>query len=212
MKNLKRGKMITGVIIAVVFMISTAVIATNASARSTKKSILVSPDSSKTKDGKPGEIIQINLEDYARINWSEKERQNAELVVDFVQHLMNDHDFEYVREKFGSNPYTQHNRGMSDGMEGVIEVVSDLAKRYPDYTYDVKHIYVDGDYVIIHTHSTLKMKHRGNPNKGLNIIDSWKVVDGKIVEHWDSIQAIHGSMRFYALMTGGKVKNSNTLF
>ena len=101
---------------------------------------------------------------------------------------------------------------MVDGLEGVLEVVSSFAKRYPDYTYDVKHIYVDGDYVTLHSHATNKKKHRGNPQKGLNIMDTWKVENGELTEHWDAVQPIHGSMRFLFWMIGGKFRNKNTYF
>ncbi|MEM6346280.1 MAG: nuclear transport factor 2 family protein [Bacteroidota bacterium] len=158
------------------------------------------------------DTLQIKFKQFARDHWTDQERENVAIVIDFVQHLMNNHDFEYVKEKFGDHPYTQHNRAMNDGMSGVIEFVSDFAERFPEYTYDVKHIYVDGDFVIFHSHSTIKQKHRANPNKGLNIIDTWRVKDGQIVEHWDSIQAVDGSMRLFGLMSGGKIKNANTLY
>lgn len=158
------------------------------------------------------ERIQIDLETLKRPNWSEVELNNAQVVRDFVQQLMNNHDFKYVEENFGKNPYKQHNRSMTDGISGVLNTIKDLVKRYPDYTYDVKHMSVDGDYVIIQSHVTLNKKDRGNPNKGLNIKDTWRVENGKLVEHWDAIQPIDGFMRFYALMTGGKVANNNTLF
>ena len=157
-------------------------------------------------------VLKVNFDELKRANWSNQELKNADLVRDFVQHLMNDHDFDYVMEKFGKNSYTQHNRGMTDGITGVLNTVRDLAKRFPDYTYDVKHIYVDGEYVIFHSHATLNKKHRGNPNKGFNIKDTWRVENGKIVEHWDAIQPINGFWRFYVWLTGGSVKNSNTLF
>jgi len=76
----------------------------------------------------------------------------------------------------------------------------------------VKHIYADGDYVIFQSQVTLRKKHRGNPNKGLNITDTWKIIDGKIAEHWDSIQPIDALMRFIIWLNGGKVKNANGLF
>lgn len=158
------------------------------------------------------EILKVDLEKLKRSSWSEEELSNAELVRDFVQHLMNDHDFTYIEDNFGKNPYKQHNRSMTDGISGVLNTIKDLVKRYPDYTYDVKHMSVDGNYVIIQSHVTLNRKDRGNPNKGLNIKDTWRVENGKLVEHWDAIQPIDGFMRFYALMTGGKVANNNTLF
>ena len=158
------------------------------------------------------ETIKIDINKLKRDNWSVNELQNAELVVDFVQHLMNDHDFDYIRDKFGAHPYKQHNQSMTDGLGGVLKVVSDFAKRFPDYTYDVKHVYVDGDFVTLHSHATNNRKHRGNPQKGLNIMDIWKVKDGQLVEHWDAVQPIHGQMRFYFWMVGGKFNNENTYF
>lgn len=134
------------------------------------------------------------------------------MVVDFVQHLMNDHDFDYVMEKFDKGSYKQHNRGMLNGVKGVVEYVSKFVKRYPDFTYDVKHIYVDGQYVILHSHSTATRKDRGNSQKGFNIKDTWKVENGQLVEHWDAIQPIDGFMRVYSVFAGGAVKNENTLF
>jgi len=155
-------------------------------------------------------IISLRLEDFERPNWTKVERQNAAVVMDFIQHLMNNHDFDYIKQKFGNHPYKQHNQSMIDGIEGVLRVDSNFAKAYPDYTYDVKHVYVDGDFVTVHSHATNNLKHRGNPQKGLNIIDTWKVENGKLTEHWDAVQPIHGQMRFYFWMVGGKFKNSNT--
>lgn len=161
---------------------------------------------------KQQEILKIDINQFAQESWTQQERQNVELVVDFIQKLMNDHDFEYVRSKFGSHDYTQHNRAMTDGIEGVISYVSALVKRFPEYTYDVKHIYADGDFVIFHSHSTIKQSHRGNPDKGFNIFDTWKIDKGEIREHWDALQAVDGFMRMLSLLTGGKKLNNNTLY
>ena len=156
--------------------------------------------------------LKIDFNSLKRDNWSVQETKNAELVVEFVQHLMNDHDFDYIMERFGKGSYTQHNRGMTDGLNGVVEYVSKFVKRFPDFTYDVKHIYVDGQYVTFHSHSTANKKDRGNPNKGFNIMDIWKIENGQLVEHWDAIQPIDGFMRLYAAFAGGSVKNDNSLF
>lgn len=158
------------------------------------------------------ETIKIDLQKLKKDTWTEEEYQNVELVVDFVQKLMNDHNFDYIMTKFGSHRYKQHNQTMTDGLGGVLKTVSEFTKSFPDFTYDVKHLYVDGANVILHSHATAKKSHRGNPQKGMNIMDIWRVENGKIVEHWDAVQAIHGFMRFYALMSGGKFRNQNTYF
>jgi predicted SnoaL-like aldol condensation-catalyzing enzyme len=154
----------------------------------------------------------INLTKLAKAHWSDEDTQKAKSVVSFVQLIMNDHNFTEVRQTFSDNPYKQHNRGMEDGIDGVVKSVSALVKSFPEFSYDVKHIYVDGDHVILHSHVTGKEKQRGNPNQGFNIIDNWKVVDGKLVEHWDAIQGINFMMRLYAFLSGGKIGNSNSLF
>lgn len=158
------------------------------------------------------ETLKVDLEQLKKANWTEQELENAAIVQDFVQHLMNDHDFDYIQKNYGHHPYKQHNQSMVDGLTGVLKVVSDFAKRYPAYTYDVKHMYADGEYITIHSHVTNNVKHRGNPKKGLNIMDIWRVENGIITEHWDAVQPIHWSMRLLFLMIGGKFRNSNTYF
>lgn len=158
------------------------------------------------------DTLIIQVENFQQENWSAQELANVELVTDFVQHIMNNHDFDYIMTQYGDQPYAQHNRSMNDGIEGVVESVKGLQKRYPDFTYDVKHIHVDGEYVIFHSHSTVKKKHRGNDQKGFNIMDTWRVQDGKIVEHWDAIQPLNGFMRFYSWMVGGAIRNGNGVF
>lgn len=154
----------------------------------------------------------INLDTLKKDNWNATEQQNAALVVEFVQLIMNDHDFDQVLSRFGSQPYRQHNRSMTDGISGVVKSVSDLCKQSPEFSYDVKHIYVDGENVILHSHATLKRKHRGDDKQGFNIMDVWKVVDGKIVEHWDTVQPMSFSMRMYMLVTGGAIRNDNGVY
>lgn len=155
------------------------------------------------------ETMTIELEELKRPTWSAEEHANASLVADLVRLLMNEHDFDAVRDRFGSNAYTQHNHTIPDGIEGVIGTISDLVKRFPDYAYDVKHIMVDGDMVIVHSHATLRQSHRGDPRKGFNITDRWRVVDGTIVEHWDSVQPMDLFARLYVVLSGGRVRNDN---
>ncbi|MEM6784259.1 MAG: nuclear transport factor 2 family protein [Bacteroidota bacterium] len=145
-------------------------------------------------------------------SWTDAEVANVRVVTDFVYNLMNTHDFAYVRQTFGGHPYVQHSRSIPDGMEALIEFVGTFAKRFPDYTYDVKHVRADGDYVTFHSHATMRKAHRGDDTKGLNIIDTWRLKDGQIVEHWDAIQPLDTFMRFYVLVNGGAVRNKNGLF
>ncbi|MET0072176.1 MAG: nuclear transport factor 2 family protein [Candidatus Thiodiazotropha sp.] len=158
------------------------------------------------------EKLVINLQSLQKNSWTEQELANAILITDFVQNLMNDHNFDYILERYNDNSYVQHNRNLPDKITGLVGFLKKFVEDYPDYTYDVKHIYVDGDYVIFHSHATLEKDDRGNDKKGMNIIDTWRLENGRIVEHWDSIQALDGFMRFYSLIKGGNIKNTNGVF
>ncbi len=154
----------------------------------------------------------INFSELKKNSWTKEEQQNVEIIGDFVQNLMNDHNFDYVLETYNNSSYIQHNRNIPDKIGGLVSFLAEFVEDYPEYSYDVKRIFVDGDFVIFHSHATLKEKHRGNDEKGLNIIDTWRLKDGQIVEHWDSIQALDFSMRFYSMISGGKTRNSNGVF
>lgn len=158
------------------------------------------------------QTASIDLQKLKKSHWTPQEMANVETIVGFVKKLMNEHDFDYVLEHYANKFYIQHNRNIPDGVEGLVDVIKSFTKRFPDYSYDVKQIIADGDHVLSHSHVTMKKADRGNDKKGLNITDNWKLKDGLIVEHWDSIQAIDSAMRLYALLTGGKVRNANGVF
>lgn len=158
------------------------------------------------------EKLTVDLASLKKPNWSEQELKNAEVITDFVQNIMNNHNFDYVLEHYNDSAYVQHNRNIPDKVTGLVGFLKEFVAEYPEYTYDVKHIYVDGDYVIFHSHATLNKEDRGNDEKGLNIIDTWRLENGRIVEHWDSIQALDGFMRFYSLISGGTIRNENGVF
>ena len=156
--------------------------------------------------------IRIDFDALKKGNWSAQETANAEIVIDLVQHLMNDHDFDAIREKYGDHPYVQHNRLIQDGVAGIVKYIGEYSRRFPEFTYDVKHVYVDGDSVTLHSHATFRKKDRGNDKKGFNISDTWRLEDGRVVEHWDSVQPIDLAMRILAVFSGGAIRNPNGVF
>lgn len=174
--------------------------------------LVVGVNSGSVVASEESEKPRINFEVLEKSSWSEAELKNAKLVTDFVQNLMNNHNFDYVLERYNDSSYKQHNRNLPDKVDGLVGFLREFVEEYPDYSYDVKHIYVDGDFVIFHSHATLKREDRGNDQKGMNIVDTWRIENGKIVEHWDSIQALDWFMRFYALVSGGDIQNSNGVF
>lgn len=154
----------------------------------------------------------IDLDQHLQDHWEPQERENVAVVVDFFQHLMNEHDFEYTLEKYGGGSYTQHNRAIPNEISGLVGYVKDMTKRFPEYSFDVKRIYADGEFVVLHSHTTLKAKHRGNEKKGFIITDTFRLKNGQLAEHWDAIQPIDRFSRILFLLTGGAIGNENPTF
>lgn len=154
----------------------------------------------------------FKLNTLAQPHWTEQQHANAETVLTFIQQLMNQHDFDLIIQKQGETAYRQHNRNMPDGIHGVVNALRKLTKRFPEFSYDVKRIFVDGDNVIVHSHATVQKKHRGNDKKGFNIIDTWTVKDGMLIEHWDVVQPLDSFMRLHYWLTGGSILNNNGVF
>lgn len=62
-----------------------------------------------------------------------------------------------------------------------------LRDKHPNAHREIKKVFADGDYVILHVHSVRKPGTRGRA-----IFDLFKLENGKIVEHWDAVQDIPG--------------------
>jgi len=83
---------------------------------------------------------------------------------------------------YAGTPYRQHNPLIEDGMEGLRKVVTWLT----DARCELKRVFADGDYVILHSHW-----HGLSDNpRGEAVVDIFRLEGGKFVEHWDVIRPI----------------------
>jgi predicted SnoaL-like aldol condensation-catalyzing enzyme len=95
------------------------------------------------------------------------------------------------------DPYRQHNPLIEDGMEGLHKFVAWIRANRPDAHGEIKRVFADGDFVILHSHW-----HGLSDNpRGEAVVDIYRLEDGKVVEHWDVIQPIPET-----------AANSNTMF
>ena len=120
---------------------------------------------------------------------------NKKAVVEFYDLAINKKDFE-AASKFLGPRYVQHNPRAADGPEGLKAFLALLREKFPDYHSEIKRVFADGDYVIVHVHNVPTPGSRGNA-----IIDIFKLENGKVVEHWDVRQEIPEQSA-----------NSNTMF
>ena len=110
--------------------------------------------------------------------------QNKKTVAALYDAVLNKKDFEEASKYLGPR-YTQHNPNAADGPEGLKGFVNFLKEKFPNNKSEIKRIFADGDYVIVHVHAVREPGTRGNA-----IIDIFKLENGKVVEHWDVVQPI----------------------
>jgi predicted SnoaL-like aldol condensation-catalyzing enzyme len=115
---------------------------------------------------------------------TEQEEANRQTVLAFYEAGLNRKDFDAARQYFGPY-YRQHNPNAADGIEGFQSFVAFMRKNTPHSHSEIKSSFVDADFVILHVHKTTAPGERG-----VAIVDIFRLEDGKIVEHWDVAQSI----------------------
>ena len=113
-----------------------------------------------------------------------QQEANKKIVVDFYDKAINQKDFEAASKHLGSR-YTQHNPNAADGPEGLKAFLQFLKEKFPASRSEIKRVFADGDFVILHVHAVREPGGRGNA-----IVDIFKLENGKVVEHWDVVQPI----------------------
>ncbi len=114
----------------------------------------------------------------------QQQETNKKNVAEFYEKALNQKDFEAASKYLGPR-YTQHNPAAADGPEGLKAFIQFLRDKFPNSRSEIKRVFADGEYVIVHVHSIREPGSRGRA-----IIDIFKLENGKIVEHWDVAQDI----------------------
>jgi predicted SnoaL-like aldol condensation-catalyzing enzyme len=121
---------------------------------------------------------------------------NKKVVRDFYELAFNQHKPTEAAKKYIGEKYIQHNPYVPNGAEAFYGYFEGYFKEHPKSHVDIKRILGDGDLVVLHLHSMIDEKDRG-----VAIVDIFRVEHGKIVEHWDVIQPVPE-----------KAANDNTMF
>ena len=93
-------------------------------------------------------------------------------------------------ERFVGAEYIQHNPLVGDGKQPFIDYFEEMARDYPGKSIEFVRAVAEGDLVALHTHQTW-------PGGDEYVTMDFFRFDenGKIVEHWDSIQEIPGESK-----------------
>jgi len=120
---------------------------------------------------------------------------NKKIVIDFYDKALNQKDYEAAAKYFGPR-YIQHNPNVPNGPDGLKGLVTLLKEKLPNSRSEIKRVIAEGDLVMLHVHSVREPGQRGTA-----IVDIFRLENGKIVEHWDVLQAVPE-----------KSANDNTMF
>lgn len=116
------------------------------------------------------------------VNYDEKtERENAKVMVKFLNRAFNQGKLNEALDNMVDPGYIQHNPMIPDGTESVKQAFA--SGSIPALCYDIKYVLPQNDLVVVYSKVTSAL--------GISaVIDIVRVRDGKLVEHWDVVQAV----------------------
>ena len=116
---------------------------------------------------------------------TQTERNKANALA-FYELAFNQHDLNRAVRQYVGKEYLQHNPMVADGGQAFIDTFAPFLKQNPQSRASVKRVIAEGDLVALHVHSQLSPE-----DKGEVVVDIFRFdKDGKIVEHWDLLQAV----------------------
>jgi predicted SnoaL-like aldol condensation-catalyzing enzyme len=112
--------------------------------------------------------------------------RNKAAVVGFYTTAFNDKQPVEAVKRYGGPVYIQHNPLAADGFQAFIDFVNFFTTQNPQLHVDIKRVIAECDMVVTHSHLMLNPSDRGSA-----VADIFRLNrQGKIVEHWDVIQAV----------------------
>lgn len=113
-----------------------------------------------------------------------KTEDNKKLVRNFIEDVLVNGKMEKLAGYFDGDNYIQHNPQIGDGLSGPGSALEAMAKQGVTIKYDAIHkVLGEGNFVLVVSEGHLAGKHN-------SFYDLFRVEDGKIAEHWDTIEEI----------------------
>jgi predicted SnoaL-like aldol condensation-catalyzing enzyme len=114
----------------------------------------------------------------------DKTDANKRLVRQFVEDILVNGKMEKLAGYFDGDNYVQHNPQIGDGLSGLGKALEAMAKAGVTMKYDkVHHVFGEGNFVLVVSEGQFAGKHT-------SFYDLFRVEQGKIAEHWDTIETI----------------------
>jgi len=114
----------------------------------------------------------------------DKTEANKKLVKSFVSDVLMGNDPSKITDYISTEKYLQHNPNVGDGLAGLGKALEDLAKAGMPMLVTKNHrILGEGNFVLSISEGEFMKKH-------VAFYDLFRIENGKIVEHWDTIETI----------------------
>ena len=114
----------------------------------------------------------------------DRTESNRQLVRTFVEDVLVHGRLENVAAYIDDESYVEHNPHMSDGIDNLLAALRGTATESPARRYDTIHrVLAEGNFVLSMCEGMLGETH-------CSFHDLYRIDDGRIVEHWDTVDAI----------------------
>ncbi len=124
------------------------------------------------------------------------EAANAQVVVAFYELAFNQHRPTEAARRYIGDRYIQHNPNVPNGAEAFYGYFEGFFRDHPQSRVTIHRVIADGDLVALHL-----LSQESPDDPGRAIVDIFRLENGKIVEHFDVIQAVPAT-----------TANGNTMF
>ena len=104
---------------------------------------------------------------------------NKEVIAGFYQEFFNDHIIDSA-DKYVREDYIQHNPGVEQGREGLKNAFRDKFATDPTFHLVIKMMIEEDNMVAV-----LLKNVDPEGNTRARVVDIYRLVDGKLAEHWD---------------------------
>lgn len=126
----------------------------------------------------------------------DKTEENKALAVALIEDVLMGKNPGKITEHISAEQYHQHNPGIKDGLNGIMEAAEYLTSRNNMFQYTKVHkVLGEGNFVLTVSEGEWSGKKQV-------FYDLFRIADGKAVEHWDVIQPVPTE----------NLANNNTMF
>lgn len=111
--------------------------------------------------------------------------ENKRIVLAFFDLCFNRHQPKMAAKTYLGEPYIQHNPQVANGIDAFVRFFESFFDDYPHFYVTVNRIIAEKDIVVLHV-----LAKKSHADAGEEVVEFFRMKNGKIVEHWDVISPI----------------------